>query len=274
MSNQLQIVTPFGELSELVEHFSQRVAEGRLMLPYPQPVEEGAWVQFQLTFADGAPAFEGTGKITGAYDNGEEHPAEYRFDLVLEELSFEGTNEVVYERMIMARDSLAGAEPGTGEVQVPDEVPAAPAAETAGDVDLDAVQAADDDAAPVEDVQAADEASGEGGFVDAETSIAAVEPPPAREAGRPPAAPPARRPRVEAVHRGQLPSPHSADRGALRRPTHPSAWSPEPQERPPAAESNGLFDYEAGLPRPAAPPRPEMDAELRVAPAPAGPPAA
>src|SRR5689334_2848386 len=110
MAETLQIATPFGELSELVEHFSQRVAEGRLMLPYPQPVEEGAWTQFQLFFADGTVAMEGMGKITGAYDNGEEHPAEYRFDLVLEELTFEGTNEVVYERMIMARDSLAHPE--------------------------------------------------------------------------------------------------------------------------------------------------------------------
>lgn len=249
MSEALQIATPFGELSELVEHFSQRVAEGRLMLPYPQAVEEGAWTQFQLFFADGTVAMEGMGKITGAYDNGEEHPAEYRFDLVLEELTFEGTNEVVYERMIMARDSIAHAEPGTGEVQVPDEVAAV---EATGSVDLDELS----------EEPAADES-----FVDAETSVGAPETP-----ARPPAAAPApRAPRVLAVHRGELPSPHAGDAGELRRPTHPSAWSPEAAERPPAAESSGLFDYEGGLPRPSAPPRPEMDAELRVMPAPSGP---
>ncbi len=271
MSEMLQIVTPFGELSELVEHFSQRVAEGRLMLPYPQPVEEGSWVQFQLTFVDGTPAMEGTGKITGAYDNGEEHPAEYRFDLVVEELTFEGTNEVVYERMIMSRDSLAAAEPGTGEVQVPDDAPLAAevaADEVAADVLDEAAEAAPEEIADDPDA----------GFVDAATSVGHVsEPPPAPRAAAPgpKAAPPARAPRVAAVHRGELPSPHAGQRGVLRRATHPSAWSPEPVERPPAAESTGLFDYgTTGLPRPAAPPRPEMDPALRVAPAPAGPAAA
>lgn len=266
MSETLLIATPFGELSELVEHFSQRVAEGRLMLPYPQTVEEGAWVQFQLTFVDGTSAMEGTGKVTGAYDNGEEHPAEYRYDLVIEELSFEGTNEVVYERMIMARDSMEGAEPGTGEVALPDDGPAAAAgAEPAtGTVDLDEVSPVDE---PLDDAEAA-------GFVDASTSVAKVsEPPPSpRAAAAPKAAPPARAPQAVAVHRGALPAPHSADRGQLRRASHPSAWSPEPAERPAAAESTGLFDYgTTGLPRPAAPPRPEMDVSLRVALAPAGP---
>lgn len=252
MAENLQIATPFGELSELVEHFAQRVGDGRLMLPYPQTAAEGEWATFQLFFADGTLAFEGTGKITGAYDNGEEHPPEYRYDLVLEELTFEGTNEVVYERMVMSRDSLSGAEPGTGEVAVPDEAPPPPA-EATGAVDI----------SEMEDAEEAD-----AGFVDAETSVGApVEAPRAKPA----APPPARAPRTLAVHDGKLPSPHAGDASQLRRPTHPSAWSPEPIERPPAAQSSGLFDYEGGLPRPAAPPRPDIEPDLRVQPAPSGP---
>lgn len=118
MSEPIVVATPFSELGELAEHFAQRVDGGRLMLPYPSAVDEGQWAQFQVLYADGSVALEGTGKVSGAYDNGEEHPPEYRFDIVIEELSLDGTSEVVFERIVVARESMMAAEPGTGEVAI------------------------------------------------------------------------------------------------------------------------------------------------------------
>jgi hypothetical protein len=61
---------------------------------------------------------------------------------------------------------------------------------------------------------------------------------------------------------------HTFDAGVLTRPSSAGGWSPEVTPRPEAAQSSGFFDYEGGLPRPAAPPHPEMPDEQRVAPAP------
>jgi len=150
MAEPLIIATPFAELGELSEHFAQRVDEGRLMLPYPTGVDEGQWVQFQVLYADNSVAMEGTGKVSGAYDNGEEHPAEYRFDIVLEELSFDGTSEVVFERIVVARDSMASADPGTGEVSIAEleaaEAPVEVADEFVGEIPEPIADVASDEA--------------------------------------------------------------------------------------------------------------------------------
>jgi hypothetical protein len=270
MSRPLEIATPFADFSELSENFAQRVDEGRLMLPYAEPVGEGEWVTFVVAFSDGSTALSGTGKCTGSYDNGEGHPPEYRFDVVVEELSLEGTAEVMFERLMMARSSMAGApgaEPATGEVSI---------------AELEQQHAA----AQVESVEEAVE--DESGFDEPQpTSVANLDDLVAKTAQRsqPPPAPkgaPARgaaaaakRPGVPGQPRA-LPSPHSFDDAILTRPTLPAAWSPEPEARPDAATSSGHFDYgRGGLPKPARPPRPELAPEQRVAPAPApGRPAA
>ncbi|MBN8617007.1 MAG: hypothetical protein J0L92_40880 [Deltaproteobacteria bacterium] len=54
----------------------------------------------------------------------------------------------------------------------------------------------------------------------------------------------------------------------LTRPSSSAAWSPEVTPRPEPAQSSGLFDYQGGLPRPAAPPHPELAEDQRVAAAP------
>jgi hypothetical protein len=266
MTRALEIATPFADFSELSENFAQRVDEGRLMLPYAEAVGEGEWVTFVVAFSDGSTALSGTGKCTGSYDNGEEHPPEYRFDVVVEELSLEGTAEVMFERLLMARSSMAGtpgADPATGEVSI---------------AELEQQHAAQ---AAVESVEEAIE--DETGFDEPQpTSVANLDDLVAKSAQRsqpppaPKAAPAARGPAPAAKRPGTpgapraLPSPHSFDDAILTRPTQAAAWTPEPEPRPDPATSSGLFDYgRGGLPKPAHPPRPELAPEQRVQPAPA-----
>ena len=104
----------------------------------------------------------------------------------------------------------------------------------------------------------------------------------ARPAAQPPAAAPAQAaaPVAKAARKerayptqkrapGTLPAAHRFDDAILLRESVPASWAPAAEPRPEAAQSSGFFDYQGGLPRPAQPPRPELDPSQRVAPAPA-----
>ena len=278
MTIALEIATPFADFSELSENFAQRVDTERLMLPYPEPVAEGEWVTFTVLFADGSTALSGSGKCQGSYDNGEEHPPEYRYDVVVESLSLEGTAEVMFERLLMARNSMTSspnAEPATGEVSI-DELEQRQASAAAAPAE-----------APLESLEAElaeDLDPDAGGFGEPQpTAVAHLDDLVAQTASRtqppPPKGPPARAGSAGAAAKGRpgvasapapLPSPHAFNGRVLTRPTLPAAWSPEPEPRPEAATSSGAFDYgRGGLPKPAHPPRPELPAEHRVQAAPA-----
>lgn len=341
MTQALTIPTPFNDVSELTDNFATRVDETQVMLPYGEPVEEGAWLQFTVLLADGSVALEGTGRSTGTHDNGEEYPPEYRYDVVLDSLQFDGMSEVMFERILQARQSQLEGEPGTGEVDVnqlgaleeaelPVEAPvdlpteaialepsqpfeavdALPAEEEfaqeaasfgepeAGELgaeadELGAGQFGADELGADEigggELGAAAEVVAEASFVgELDASEEPVEdwaPPgdfgdaiptqavqleelapvaaPARVARQ--AAP---RPGPQQRALGTLPLMHAFDEGVLTRPSAAATWSPELTPRPEPAQSSGFFDYEGGLPRPAAPPHPEMPEEQRVAAAP------
>ena len=118
MTQSLIILTPFADMSELAENFASRVDESHLMLPYSEGVEEGEWVQFVVQLADESSVLTGQGRCTGSNDNGDEYPPEYRFDVVLDSLQFEGMSEVMFERILVAREGQATGDPGTGEVDL------------------------------------------------------------------------------------------------------------------------------------------------------------
>jgi hypothetical protein len=271
MADPIIVATPFSELGELAEHFAQRVDQGRLMLPFSQPVDEGEWAQFQVLYADGSVAMEGTGKVSGAYDNGEEHPAEYRYDIVLEELALDGTSEVVFERIAVARESMMGAEPGTGEVSLAEVEQAEAAAEAPAEEPMPEPEAPAEEAAYEASEDAVDEVIAEAAFVETTTAVALEAP--RRAPAAAPAAPlaaPRANPRGEQPAPGKLPTPHSFASGVLTRPVLAPAWEPAAEIRPEPAQSSGLFDYASGgLPLPSAPPRPDLPDEARVGHAPA-----
>jgi hypothetical protein len=286
MTTQLMIPTPFSDLAELTENFAQRVDEQRLMLPHSEAMSDGEWVAFHVQLADGSPAFTGVGKVQGSFDNGEEHPPEYRFDVVLESLQFEGMNEVMFERLLVARESQVRGEPITGELSVEDLQRRAEARAASAEQELASAETRSAESAESWD-DAGDAASGFASADAIETQSAPLEPitsevdvgdvedvdrddPRAAAPRAAPAAAPSRGERAAAAapspprEIGKLPSPHSFNGQALTRPSLPSAWTPEPMPRPDAAQSSGLFDYQGGVPRPASPPRPAIDPSYRV----------
>jgi hypothetical protein len=242
MTIQLSLPTPFGDIAELTENFAQRVDDQRLMLPSGESLPEGEWCQFSVLLADGSAALAGVGRIAGAYDNGEEHPPEYRFDIVLDSLQLEGMHEVMFERLMVARETQMKGEPVTGEVNV---------------------EALEQHAAAPE-LEEYDEA------VDGtkEVDLAEVREVPAAKAAAAPKAPKAAAYPTTPRQPGTLPSPHTFNGHPLTRPSVGTTWSPESIERPLPAQSSGLFDYQGGVPSPKSPPRPDIDPSARVRPAP------
>ena len=120
MTEMLTVPTHFGDLSELSSGLADRVDEERIILYGPQSYDEGAYVSFEVLLLDGTPALEGIGRVAAAVDGGEARAPETRFDIVFDTLQLEGRSEVVYERIVLARQSMLGDEPPTGEVDVRD----------------------------------------------------------------------------------------------------------------------------------------------------------
>lgn len=120
MTELLTVPTHFGDLSELSSGLADRVDEERIILYGPTSYDEGAYVSFEVLLLDGTPALEGIGRVAAAVDGGEARAPETRFDIVFDTLQLEGRSEVVYERIVLARQSMMGDAPPTGEVDVSD----------------------------------------------------------------------------------------------------------------------------------------------------------
>lgn len=173
MTDSLTVPTHFGDLSELSAGLADRVDEERIILYGPEAFEEGSMVSFAVLLVDGTPALEGVGRVAASVDGGEARAPETRYDIVFDNLQLAGRSEVVYERIVLHRQSLAGGEPPTGEVDVseleeagdafteaeePDAAEAAEAAEAYEEVGEDLVSFATSEAppAPEEDAGAYD----------------------------------------------------------------------------------------------------------------------
>jgi len=120
MTESLTLHTGFADVSEFTEGMAQRVDEENIMLLGSSPITENEWVEFAVLLADGTPALQGVGRCVASIDNGEAMAPEHRFDIVLDSLRFDGTAQVVYERILLARDSSAQAGPPTGEIMIDD----------------------------------------------------------------------------------------------------------------------------------------------------------
>ena len=138
MTAVLTVPTHFGDLSELSQGLVDRVDEERIILYGPDPYDEGSTVGFAVLLVDGTTALEGLGRVAAAVDGGEARAPETRWDIVFDSLQLEGRSEVVYERIVLARQSLTGGEPATGEVSL-DELEAQTAAEEAAAAALEMV---------------------------------------------------------------------------------------------------------------------------------------
>jgi len=122
MSQVLTVPTHFNDLGELSEGFLDRVEEDTLILYGPVAYEDGSEIEFAVLLADGSPALEGMGRVRAAVDGGADRVPETRYDVVVEALEFDGRSEVVFERLVLARQAVSehpaadDAEPPTGDM--------------------------------------------------------------------------------------------------------------------------------------------------------------
>jgi hypothetical protein len=122
MSQVLTVPTHFNDLGELSEGFLDRVEEDTLILYGPVAYEDGSEIEFAVLLADNSPALEGVGRVRAAVDGGAERVPETRYDVVVEVLELDGRSEVVFERLVLARQAVSdrppadSAEPPTGDM--------------------------------------------------------------------------------------------------------------------------------------------------------------
>jgi len=115
VTRRIEVRTSHGDVAELVDELAGAVDESNLVLTVGEEVSEGEWVTFVLHLADGTPVFEGVGRCAGAArsDDGSD-----RWDVLLGSLSFDERNEIMYERVLLAHESLETGAPTTGFVDI------------------------------------------------------------------------------------------------------------------------------------------------------------
>ena len=127
MSQVLTVPTHFNDLGELSEGFLDRVERDTLILYGPVAYEDGSEIEFVVLLADGSPALEGAGRVRAAVDGGADRVPETRYDVVVEALLLDGRYEVVFERLVLARQAVsdrplaADDDPVTNEMDSADE---------------------------------------------------------------------------------------------------------------------------------------------------------
>ncbi|NNE20380.1 MAG: hypothetical protein HKN10_18090 [Myxococcales bacterium] len=107
MSQVLTVPTHFNDIGELSAGFLDRVERDTLILYGPVAYEESSQIQFVVLLADGTPALEGMGVVRAAVDGGADRVPETRYDIVVEALELEGRYEVVFERLVLARQAVS-----------------------------------------------------------------------------------------------------------------------------------------------------------------------
>ncbi len=249
MTQVVTVHTDFTDLNQMAQGLVGRVNETHVILPGPDVVDVGDWVQFAVTLYDGTPGFAGVGRCVTVVDNGEDRLSHQRFDVVIDSLQFDSRGQQIFEHILMLNTGEAAPTDEAGYAE-PD-----PAHDTGSFVDVSedfhsqpALAAYDN---PVEDEatvigdRAGVDAALARSAMDEDDDVAVVSVPPPAEA-----------PEAAALHQE---APAVVAPPALNGHASPAA---------PQAVNGMSFRYAEGLPFPSVPPRPELDPALRVSKAP------
>jgi hypothetical protein len=134
MSQVLTVPTHFTDIGELSEGFLDRVEQDTLILYGPVAYEDGSQIQFVVLLADGTAALEGAGVVRAAVDGGADRVPETRYDVVVEALELDGRYEVVFERLVLARQAVSEPPSADPEEDEPTgELDAGPTADDSAD---------------------------------------------------------------------------------------------------------------------------------------------
>ncbi|MEQ8455300.1 MAG: hypothetical protein RID81_13590 [Sandaracinaceae bacterium] len=103
MSETLDIRTRWTDVADAVEELANHVDDTSVRVPCERPIADGEWVRFAVQLADGTAVLEGVGRAQGK-TNGR---------LLLSLLQFDERNEIMYERVLLARDGgeVTGQQP-------------------------------------------------------------------------------------------------------------------------------------------------------------------
>ncbi|MBT8454407.1 MAG: hypothetical protein KJO40_20760 [Deltaproteobacteria bacterium] len=154
MSQVLTVPTHFNDIGELSEGFLDRVERDTLILYGPVAYEDGSPIEFAVLLADGTVALEGAGVVRAAVDGGADRVPETRYDVVVEALELDGRYEVVFERLVLARQAVSEPpSPDPEENEPTGELDAAPATEESADEPSADHSAPDEARAYVNDVE-------------------------------------------------------------------------------------------------------------------------
>jgi hypothetical protein len=291
MTQVVTVHTDFTDLNQMAQGLVGRVNDTHVILPGPDPVDVGEWVEFAVTLYDGTPGFAGVGRCVTVVDNGEERLSHQRFDVVIDSLQFDSRGQQVFEHILTLNGAGGGgyddppAEEGVEEANFDD------VSEVYTQSKIELPTEALEEAAIAARVQDDDEEDENTVIGDSmQFAGAAFDDPEQddhqRETPRPPApasyggapTPPV----AQAKPSFSEPPTGSVSVIPSAPPPPPPAPSiPAPSVAPlavggastpprPAQQTNGgaMFAYANGLPFPAVPPRPELDPSRRVSPAP------
>ncbi|MBZ0118368.1 MAG: hypothetical protein K8H88_15300, partial [Sandaracinaceae bacterium] len=99
MSETLEVRTAHADIGDLVQDLASRVDDVSIRLSSSRTIGEGEWVRFVVRLRDGSAALEGVGRCQSVKRAGA------GFELLLSLLQFDERNEVMYERILIARDT-------------------------------------------------------------------------------------------------------------------------------------------------------------------------
>lgn len=266
MTQVVTVHTDFTDLNQMAQGLVGRVNDTHVILPGPDPVDVGEWVEFAVTLYDGTPGFAGVGRCVTVVDNGEERLAHQRFDVVIDSLQFDSRGQQVFEHILTLNGAAGYEAAGAAAEEV---APSSEHIEDANFEDVSEVYTNSKIELPTEALEEAviaarvsEEHAPLGPSPDEmATATYAVEAP----ADEPIYADDD----VQAVSEPPSEPAPAATNGAAA-PTSAIPISVAP-EAPAAArhQTNGImFVYPGGLTFPSQPPRPDLEAEKRVSPAP------
>jgi hypothetical protein len=110
MTISLEVRTKHADIGEVVRELAPRVDDVSIRLSSEKSIPDGEWVRFTVHLRDGSVVFEGVGRSQGAKPEGR------RFNVMLSLLQFDERNEIMYERMLLARDAGEGESTGTIDI--------------------------------------------------------------------------------------------------------------------------------------------------------------
>src|SRR5690349_1781361 len=99
MSETLEVRTSHAAVADVVQDLAKKVDDTTLRLPSSRSFGDGDWVRFTVRLDDDTPVIEGIGRCQSVEKTAS------GYEIVLSLLQFDERNEIMYERVLIARDT-------------------------------------------------------------------------------------------------------------------------------------------------------------------------